>query len=59
MLSLEDCVLPSVRATSSEEKIVTRERWRLQFEIEGSVGEGILAAAWNPDSSLLVLVTGN
>jgi hypothetical protein len=30
----------------------------LQVEVVGSVEEGITAAAWSPDDSILVLVTG-
>ena len=30
----------------------------IKFEVEGTVGPGILGASWSPDDSLLALVTG-
>jgi len=29
-----------------------------QFEVEGTFESGILAAAWNPDESVVAIVTG-
>ena len=31
----------------------------VQFEVEGTFESGILAAAWNPDESVVAIVTGN
>ena len=31
----------------------------VQFEVEGTFESGILAAAWNPDESIVAIVTGN
>lgn len=30
----------------------------LQFEVEGTFETGILAASWNPDESVVAIVTG-
>ena len=52
------CLSHSGHIVSIESNRLTDE-WADQPEAEGCVEAGIVAASWNPDESMLVIITGN